>query len=401
MRNNVTFSICKSKSEYLKLLFDKNHNNNTLIWKGIWQLITIISKRKVHLNIVKLKGKDITNPTKIANAFNNFFINIGPNLSKTILDSSKPFKNFLKNNSLNSFLLKATSEDEVHKLICQLNKGKALGPLSIPVTILKDNVNILSTPLSFIINRSFEQGVFPESLKTAQVTPVHKKEDTLTINNYRPISLLSVFSKILEKSMYNRIYSFLCKHKLINTTQFGFRSKHSTEHALISLIETIKKYLDDGEIVCGVFIDLQKAFDTLNHEILLEKLKHYGIRSKQNDWFRSFLTNRKQYVSMEGFFSQTKIVKCGVPQASTLGPLLFLIYINNLANALEKSIVHHFADDTNLLYGNKNPSVISDVINSELKLVTDWLRANKLSLNESKTKLLPFRSINKTEFNII
>ena len=190
-------------------------------------------------------------------------------MSKTILDSSKPFKNFLKNSSLNSFLLKATSEDEVHKLICQLNKGKALGPLSIPVTILKDNVNILSTPLSFIINRSFEQGVFPESLKTAQVTPVHKKEDTLTISNYRPISLLSVFSKILEKSMYNRIYSFLCKHKLIKTRQFGFRSNHSTEHAFISLIKTIKKYLDDGKIVCGVFIDLQKAFDTVNHEILL------------------------------------------------------------------------------------------------------------------------------------
>ena len=147
------------------------------------------------------------------------------------------------------------------------------------------------------------------------------------------------------------------------------------EHALISLIETIKKYLDDGKIVCGVFIDLQKAFDTVNHEILLEKLKHYGIRSKQNDWFRSFLTNRKQYVSMEGFFSQTKIVKCGVLQGSTLGPLLFLIYINDLANALEKSIVHHFADDTNLLYGNKNPSVISDVINSELKLVTGRLGA--------------------------
>ena len=261
----------------------------------------------------------------------------------------------------------------------------------------------MSTPLSFIINRSFEQGVFPESLKTAQVTPVHKKEDTLTISNYRPISLLSVFSKILEKSMYNRIYSFLCKHKLINTTQFGFRSKHSTEHALISLIETIKKYLDDGEIVCGVFIDLQKALGTVNHEILLEKLKHYGIRSKQNDWFRSFLTNRKQYVSMEGFFSQTKIVKCGVPQGSTLGPLLFLIYINDLANALEKSIVHHFADDTNLLYGNENPSFISDVINSKLKLVRDWLRANKLSLNESKAKLLLFRPINKlnlTSLNI-
>ena len=207
-------------------------------------------------------------------------------MSKTILDSSKPFKNFLKNSSLNSFLLKATtSKDEVHKLVSQLNKGKALGPLSIPVTIRKENVSILSTPLSFIINRSFEEGVFSEFLKTAQVTPVRKKEETLTISTYRPISLLSVFSKILEKSMYNRLYSFLCKLKLINTTQFGFRSQHSTKHALIILIETVKKYLDDGEIVYGVFIDLQKVFDTVNHEILLEKLKHYGIRSKQNDWF--------------------------------------------------------------------------------------------------------------------
>ena len=123
--------------------------------------------------------------------------------------------------------------------------------------------------------------------------------------------------------MYHRIYSFLCKYKLINTNQFGFRSNQSTEHALISLIETIKKSLDNDEIVCGVFIDLQRAFDNVNHEILLENLNHYGIRSKENNWFRPFLTNRKQYVSINGFFSQTKIVRCGVPQGSTLGPPLF------------------------------------------------------------------------------
>ena len=150
LRNDVTFN------EYFKLFFDKIRNNTTLIWKGIRQLITLKSKSKVDPNIVKVKGKDITNPTEIANALNNFFINTGPNLSKTILDSNEPFKNFLKNSSLNSFLLKATSEDEVHKIISQLNKEEALGPLIIPVVILKDNVNILSTPLSFIINRSFE-----------------------------------------------------------------------------------------------------------------------------------------------------------------------------------------------------------------------------------------------------
>ena len=139
----------------------------------------------------------------------------------------------------------------------------------------------MSTPLSFIINWSFEEGVFSESLKIAQVTPVHKREGTLTNSHYCPISLLSVFSKALEKYMYNIIYSFLCKHQLRNTTQFDFRSKHSTKNMLISLIETFKKHIDSYEIPYGVFIDLQKAFGTVNHEILLENLKHYGIRSKQ------------------------------------------------------------------------------------------------------------------------
>ena len=145
----------------------------------------------------------------------------------------------------------------------QLNNRKALGSTSIPVTILKDNIDVLVRLWTLILNQSFEQGIFPEILKIAQVSQIHKKEGTATVSKYRPISSLSVFSKIFEKAMYHRIYSFLCKYKLINTNQFGFRSNHSTEHALISLIETIKKSLDNDEVVCGVFIDLQKAFDNV------------------------------------------------------------------------------------------------------------------------------------------
>ena len=155
--------------------------------------------------------------------------------------------------------------------------------------------------------------------------------------------------------------------------------------------------------MCRVFIDLQKAFDTVNHDILLEKLNYYGIKSRENNWFRSFLANRKQYVSINGFFSQTKITQRGVPQGSTLGRLLFLIYINDLNNALAKCIVQHFADGTSLLFGNKCPFEISCVMNNELQLLTDWLRANKISLNESKTKRLifrPRRKLNITVHNI-
>ena len=322
MRNIVTYETRKSKQEYLKNYFEKNKNDTSLIWKGIRQLIMLKHKNKRQPSIITVKGNNVTNPKNIANDFNNFFTNIGPGLSKTNLQSKKNFTNFLNNSSFNSFVLKPITHDEVRKLVSQLNKRKALGPTSISVTIFKGNIDVLVT---LILNQSFEQGISTEFIKIAQVSPIHKKEDTVTVSNYRPICSLSVFSKIFEKAMYYRIYSFLCKYKLIHTNQFCFRSNHSTEHALISLIETIKKCLDNDEIVCGVFIELQKAFDTINHEILLKKLDHYGIRSRENNWFRSFLTNRKQYVSLSSCFSQTKIARCGVPQGSTLGPLLFLI----------------------------------------------------------------------------
>ena len=221
-------------------------------------------------------------------------------------------------------------------------------------------------------------------LRTEQVSSIHREKGTLTVSNYRPLSLLSVFSKIFKKSTYHIIYSFPYKYILANTNQFVLRSKYSSKHELKNLTETIRKCLDNDEIISGLLIDLKKALDIVSHEILPKKLNQHGIRSKENDWFYSFLTNKKQYLSVEGFFSQTKFLRCRVPQDSSLEPLPFLIYIDDFNNALDECIAHHFADDTNLLFGKKCPYEMSCVMNNKLKLLIDWLRANKLSLNESK-----------------
>ena len=183
---------------------------------------------------------------------------------------------------------------------------------------------------------------------------------------------MSVFSKIIGKLVHKRLYDFLELSDVIHPLQFGFRKKHSTAHALISLTEKIKKTIDDGNYGCGVFIDLKKAFDTVNHDILLKKLEHYGIRGVPLEWFRSYLTNRKQYVSVCGNTSETLEITCGVPQGSVLGPLLFLLYINDLPSVSRKLTFFLFADDTNIYYESSDVVDIQKTVNKELRNVREW-----------------------------
>ena len=281
---------------------------------------------------------------------------------------------------------------EVEKLIDEINIKKATGPFGIPVFLLKKFKTFFSLWLSELVNLSFEVGVFPDVLKVAKVNPLHKKESKIDHRNYRPISLLSVVSKIFEKLIYKRIYFYLDQKKLLYSKQFGFRGNYSTNHAIISLTEHIRKLLDKGEYVCGVFVDLEKAFDTVHHEILCEKIKAYGLRGNVNDLLKSYLTDRKQYVSINGFDSDTRDVTCGVPQGSSLGPLLFLLYINDFFLCLSQTSCGHFADDTFIIYNSKKAKTIETVINTELKEVIKWLRLNKLSLNAGKTELIFFHS---------
>ncbi len=175
--------------------------------------------------------------------------------------------------------------------------------------------------------------------------------------------------------MFNRIEQFLLKFDTIYKLQFGFRKKYSTEHALLSIVEEIRRNLDDGKFSCGVFVDLEKAFDTVNHQILLSILDHYGIRDNSLKWVQSYLTNRKQFVSLSGAKSKYMNISCGVPQGSILGPLLFILYINDMNHAVRSSTIHHFADDTNLLYSNKEPKIITKILNKDLQRLFEWLCA--------------------------
>ena len=242
---------------------------------------------------------------------------------------------------------------------------------------------------------SFNQGVFPNILKIANVISIHKKGVKLDCDNYRPISLYSNISKIFEKSMHICLVNILRKNKLLFCHQFGFQSGYFDNHALTSLTELIRKALDEDKFACGVFIDLQKAFDTVDHNILLSKLYHYGVKGTPHQWFKSYLKDRQQYTTINHQNSSLSNIKYSVPQGSVLGLLLFQLYINDLNKAVVHSKVHHFADDTNFLYASHSLKNLNKTVNFDLSNLVQWLRANKISLNANKTEILFFRSPTK------
>ena len=250
------------------------------------------------------------------------------------------------------------------------------------------------TPLTYVLNLSLSTGVFPSELKLANVIPIYKAGDAQVFTNYRPVSVLPVFSKIFERIMYTRLLSFLNKHKILYDYQFGFREKYSTYLALITLTEKISNALDEGKQVIGIFLDFSKAFDTVNHEILLLKLENYGIRGVALDWFKSYFSNREQYVTYNNCKSTTRNLSCGVPQGSILGPLLFILYINDLCHVATRCFLMLFADDSNLFYTGDDLEALNREINEELGNILFWLEVNKLSLNVNKTHYIIFRSRN-------
>ena len=233
-------------------------------------------------------------------------------------------------------------------------------------------------------------GIFPEHLKIARVLPLFKKDDQTIFSNYRPISLLPSFSKVVEKIIFNQLYEYFDSHKYFYSSQYGFRKCHSTEHAALELIDKIITDMDKGKIPINIYLDMSKAFDILDHRILIDKLKYYGITGTALDLFISYLSNRKQYVDFKGIKSNTLDIKSGVPQGSILGPLLFIIFINDFSKSSNLFDFIIYADDTSLSSTLNAFDTDTDNINRELEKINIWLNTNKLSLNVNKSKFMIF-----------
>ena len=256
----------------------------------------------------------------------------------------------------------------------------------------------LCETLKYLFNLSIVKGIFPDDLKIAKVTPIYKADNNSNISNYRPISVLPCFSKMLERIMYNRLQKYLKDQNILYDKQFGFRTGHSTEHAIAQLVDQIYEAFEKNEYTLGVFIDLSKAFDTVDHSILLRKLELYGITDRNYAWIKSYLSNRLQYIQIdENSRTEFCVVKCGVPQGSILGPLLFLLYVNDLKNASSVLNPIMFADDTNLFYTHSNIKKLFSTMNEELASINQWFTSNKLSLNANKTKYSFFHKPSKKD----
>jgi len=373
-----------AKQEYYKREFEKHKNSI----KKTWQIINnILNKTSNKFTILDFFNAE---PKAVANEFCIYFSEVGSNFAKNIPCGKYAPEFYLKGTYLNSLYLNPTDEDEIIKIICSQKSTASCGHDNISSILVKKLNYGLVAPLTRLINKSFEAGVVPDQLKIAKVIPIHKKGDKGEYSNYRPISLLPTFSKIYEKVMHKRLYSYLMTKSIIYDSQYGFRQGHSTTQAVSELIENITQGFDQFESTLAIFLDLSKAFDTINHSILLKKLEFYGIRGKALDWFTSYLHNRKQYVSLDGHDSDTHDMICGVPQGSVLGPLLFIIYTNDLPANLThcKSIL--FADDTTIYKSSKDLNQLFELINSDLNIATEWFYSNQLSLNTNKTHYVLF-----------
>ena len=380
IRTSTLHEWLNNKSIYTQAkikFYTNNIENNTNKPKIIWDIINDTKNKKHN-----------TQSTLSSEEFNKFFVNIpniiSANLQKSGADPTHTTSKTIHNN--HTLFLAPESPEEVKIILRSLSDSTAKDIFGLSNKILKQLSEGLALPLSIIINKCFTSGSFPSRLKTSRVIPIFKKGDENDPSNYRPISLVPVLSKPIEISLNNRLTAFLERSSLLSMHQFGFRKKRSTADALRALVGLMVERFEKGESVLAVFCDLSKAFDCVSHQTLLNKLVYYGIRGNSLQIIKSYLSERFQLVDLDGVRSEALPVSAGVPQGSILGPLLFILYVNELPSQFPDLTSVQYADDTTLLDHNHNTPHLQSVAASTIKKLHTWFADSNLCLNLEKTE---------------
>ena len=394
-RNGVTKKIRIAKQKYYDKLFDDIKNNIKKTWQTINSIMSRnVTKKNQCIKSLIVDGITLHDDTEIAEAFNKHFSTVGKTIDESLPNLNNQFNHRNYTDPLrtsNSFFL-APITPSIISLIIERMKSKSTHIDTYSIKILKYLVDIISPILCNIINLSFETGYFPTFCKIARVVPLFKSGDKNNVQNYRPISILTIFSKIIEKVVHHQLYGYMQRNNLLTNNQYGFRKKLSTSDAITDMTQYVYDSLDRGDTIISFFLDFSKAFDTVNHNILLQKLQVYGIRGVVHNWFSSYLSNRMQSVSVNGVISSQRPIEYGVPQGSTLGPLLFLIFINDFPNCSDFLKFTLFADDSTLTcrFDHNNLISMKNEIENNLLPVSKWLLSNRIKVNVQKSNFIIF-----------
>ena len=389
-------AIKDAKKIFYREQLDQNKDDLRKTWQTLRKVISKSNDKTSCIDEIKVNDTSYTNNNDISNKFNDYFTSIANEINPSPLN---PCDFIPETDSI--FRLREINIHVLIKLVKKMDNKKSSDMFGLSNCLLKQIINSIAVPLVHIINQSIKTGQIPSQLKIAKVLPIFKysnnsKMDKCNPGNYRPISLLPIFSKLLEKIVSEQLTRYLEFNQIIYEHQYGFQAKKSTLHPMIHLLNYLGQAKNEKLITIGVFCDLAKCFDTISHSILLRKLEKIGIQGLELEWFKNYLNNRNQFVYTNGEKSNLLGINKGVPQGSILGPILFLIYINDIKNCTSLMTLL-FADDSNFLISGKNLNEIVEILNIELKNICDWFRCNEMSLNPTKTKFMIF---NKREDTI-